>query len=102
MKSGAPCALDASDSHSFGIAVANFCVANNLPPEVCAALDIEPNPDNDSVTSNVALGNGGNPSPLVNPMFAVDLAWDTTGTGNCWSRNVSQTQFPSSLPACGD
>src|SRR5439155_277609 len=87
---------------SFGIAVANFCVANNLPPEVCAALDIEPNPDNDSVTFNVATGNGGNPSPLINPAFAVDLAWDTTGTGNCWTHNTAGTQFPSSLPACGD
>jgi len=66
-----------------------------------AGLDIEPNPDNDQVTFNVALGNGSNPSPLINPVFAVDLAWDTTGTGNCWKHNKAQTQFPSSLPSCG-
>jgi len=85
---------------SFGIAVANFCVANNIAPGDCAVLDIEPNPDNDHVMFNVATGNGSNPSPLINPVFAVDLAWDTTGTGNCWKHNVAQTQFPSSLPPC--
>ena len=85
---------------SFGIAVANFCVANNLTPEQCAALDIEPNPDFDRVIFNVATGNGTAPSPLINPVFAVDLAWDTTGTGNCWAHNVADTQFPSVLPGC--
>ena len=85
---------------SFGIAVANFCVANMLTDEECAALDIEPNADFTQVVENVATGNGGNPSPLINPVFAVDLAWDTTGTGNCWSHNVASTQFPDELPAC--
>jgi len=85
---------------SFGIAVANFCVGNMLTDEQCAALDIEPNADFTQVVENVATGNGGNPSPLINPVFAVDLAWDTTGTGNCWSHNVAGTQFPDELPAC--
>ncbi len=85
---------------SFGIAVANFCVANNLTAEQCAMLDIEPNADFTRVINNVATGNGTNPSPLINPVFAVDLAWDTTGTGNCWSRNVAGTQFPPDLPSC--
>jgi len=85
---------------SFGIAVANFCVANMLSDEQCAALDIEPNADFTQVIENVATGNGGNPSPLINPVFAVDLAWDTTGTGNCWSHNVAGTQFPDDLPTC--
>jgi len=85
---------------SFGIAVANFCVANMLSDEQCAALDIEPNADFTQVIENVATGNGGNPSPLINPVFAVDLAWDTTCTGNCWSHNVAGTQFPDDLPTC--
>jgi len=85
---------------SFGIAVANFCVANNLSADDCAALDIEPNSDFTRVAQNIALGNGGDPSPLINPVFAVDLAWDTTGEGNCWKHNVAGTQFPDELPAC--
>ncbi len=85
---------------SFGIAVANFCVANNLSTADCAALDIEPNPDFNRIRSNVALGNGSDPSPLINPVFAVDLAWDETGTGNCWSGNVAHTTFPAALPSC--
>jgi parallel beta-helix repeat protein len=85
---------------SFGIAVANFCVGNKLTPEQCAMLDIEPNPDGDQVRANFVKGNGSNPSPLIDPVFAVDLAWDTTGTGNCWANNVAGTQFPATLPAC--
>lgn len=85
---------------SFGIAVANFCVANNLSPADCAALDIEPNPDGNRILFNVARGNGTNPSPLINPVFAVDLAWDTTGTGNCWTGNRVGTTFPDSFPSC--
>ena len=85
---------------SFGIAVANFCVGNMLTPEQCAMLDIEPNPDGDQVRANFVKGNGSNPSPLIDPVFAVDLAWDTTGTGNCWANNIAGTQFPATLPAC--
>ena len=85
---------------SFGIAVANFCVGNKLPPEVCAQLDIEPNSDDDRIDENSASGNGGDPDPSVDPRFAVDLAWDTTGTGNCWKGNDVGTQFPPELPSC--
>ena len=87
-------------NNSFGIAVANFCVANNLSPAQCAALDIDPNPDFNSILFNTATGNGTAPSPLINPVFAVDLAWDTTGTGNCWKGNVAGTSFPTVLPSC--
>jgi parallel beta-helix repeat protein len=90
-----------TDNDSFGIAVANFCVGNHLPPAVCDLLDIEPNPDDNQILFNVASGNGTNPSPLVDAVFAVDLAWDLTGSGNCWKHNVVGTQFPGSLPACG-
>jgi len=36
----------------------------------------------------------------ANAVFAVDLAWDTTGTDNCWSGDRAGTTFPASLPAC--
>lgn len=85
---------------SFGIAVSNICVAQQLPPAVCASLDIEPNPDGNRITSNTVTGNGGNPDPALPPVFAVDLAWDTTGVGNCWSGNVFDTAFPPDLPSC--
>ena len=85
---------------SYGIAVANICLAQELPEEVCSVLDIEPNPDNNSVISNVALGNGGNPAPALPPVFAKDLAWDGTGSGNCWSKNVFGSSFPDPLPSC--
>jgi parallel beta-helix repeat protein len=89
-----------TDNRSFGIAVSNICVAQQLPPDVCAALDIEPNPDDNRITSNAVLGNGTNPDPILPAVFAVDLAWDTTGTGNCWSNNVFGTSFPDPLPSC--
>ena len=82
------------DNDSYGIAVANFCVASNLTADECGALDIDPNPDDNQVDHNRVKDNGGNPSPLIAPVFAVDLAWDTTGVGNCWAKNASGTQFP--------
>jgi parallel beta-helix repeat protein len=85
---------------SFGIAVANICIAQMLDPEVCAALDIERNPDGNRIVHNQVTGNGQNPDPALPAVFAVDLAWDTTGTGNCWSRNVFDTSFPPDLPEC--
>jgi parallel beta-helix repeat protein len=85
---------------SYGIAVANICLAQELPEEICAGLDIEPNPDDNSVISNVVLGNGSNPAPALPPVFAKDLAWDGTGTGNCWSNNMFATSFPDPLPGC--
>ena len=89
-------------NNSFGIAVANFCLAQNPPlsPADCAALDIEPNPDFNRILFNRATGNGNDPSPLINPVFAVDLAWDGSGMGNCWKGNVAGTSFPTVLPSC--
>ncbi|MGH7894598.1 MAG: right-handed parallel beta-helix repeat-containing protein [Candidatus Binatia bacterium] len=85
---------------SFGIAVADFCVAQNIDPATCAALGIEPSSDDTRVTFNRVRGNGTNPDPNLASVFAVDLAWDTTGTGNCWSFNKAGTQFPPDLPSC--
>ncbi len=85
---------------SYGIAVANICLAQELPTEVCAALDIEPNPDNNMIVHNTVTGNGTNPAPSLPPVFAVDLAWDGSGEGNCWAKNRFGTSFPDPLPSC--
>jgi parallel beta-helix repeat protein len=89
--------VDGNDS--FGIGVANFCVGNNLPPG-CTGGAIDEDPDDNLIRQNKVHGNGGNPDPDINPAFAVDLAWDGTGTGNCWAHNKNDTEFPSPLP-CG-
>ena len=101
--------LDAADTNtvqdntvtgndSFGIGVVSFCTGQ--PPEVCSPppSDIDIFPDGNHIVSNVATGNGSNPN--VPAIFAVDLAWDFTGTGNCWSNNTANTTFPPSLPPC--
>jgi len=88
------------NNDSYGIAVANFCIAQQLPDDVCASLDIDPDPDQNQVDHNAVFGNGGNPSPLIQPQFAVDLAWDESGDGNCWAKNANKTQFPDELPSC--
>ncbi len=87
-------------NRSYGIAVANYCIALNISATDCDALDIEPNPDGNRVTGNTARKNGKNPDPSVPSVFTVDLAWDTTGTDNCWANNKAGTTFPSPLPAC--
>jgi parallel beta-helix repeat protein len=87
-------------NRSVGIAVASYCVVLGLTPAQCAALDIDSNPDFNRIAFNRALHNGLNPDPSVPAPFTVDLAWDGTGTGNCWSGNVAGTIFPPSLPAC--
>jgi cytochrome c peroxidase len=91
---------EVTNNDSFGIAVANFCVANNLPPAACDLLDIDPDPDGNVVSHNEVTGNGGDVAPTVSPVFAVDLAWDLSGSGNCWEKNENDTEFPSPLPAC--
>jgi hypothetical protein len=68
-----------------------------------AALDprVDPIPDQDHVTGNALLGNGTNPDPRLAPFPPADLLWDSSGTGNCWARNIFATAFPSPLPTCG-
>jgi nitrous oxidase accessory protein NosD len=90
----------ATGNDSFGIAVTNICLAQELPEEVCAALDIQPDSDGNMVVGNRVTGNGSDPGRQVPPVLAVDLAWDGTGAGNCWSRNVFGTSFPEELPSC--
>jgi parallel beta-helix repeat protein len=87
------------NNDSYGIGVANFCVGNNLPPG-CTGGAIDEDPDGNVIGFNKVHGNGSNPDPDINPAFAVDLAWDGTGTGNCWAHNKNDTEFPSPLPKC--
>lgn len=88
------------NNNSYGIAVANICVAQGIDPVTCAALGIDPNPDGNEITFNKVTGNAAAPDPNLPPPFAVDLAWDTTGTGNCWAKNKFGTSFPDPLPEC--
>ncbi len=85
------------DNNSGGIAVVAL-------PAPIAALDprINPLPQHDEVRDNIVTGNGLHPDPklAVLGFVAVDLFWDTSGTNNCWSRNVFTSSFPSPLPAC--
>jgi parallel beta-helix repeat protein len=85
---------------SFGIAIANICVAQQLSGAECAALDIQPDSDHNRVLANRVTANGQHPDPGLPAAFAQDLVWDTTGTGNCWSNNVFDSSFPATLPSC--
>ena len=94
-------------NNSFGIGVVNICVAQQLDPTECAAVstDIQPDSDGNHIVRNTVLGNGTDPDPVLpSPVFAVDLAWDGLGDGNCWTGNVFNTFFwpgvPDPLPAC--
>ena len=89
-------------NRTVGIAVANYCVVVGIPQAECATLDIDPDPDANRVVGNRVSGNGGDPDleRLPIPAAAVDLAWDGTGSGNCWSANGMATTFPGALPAC--
>jgi parallel beta-helix repeat protein len=93
-------------NNSFGIAVSNICVAQQLDQPTCDFIsqDIQPDSDNNRIVQNTVLGNGTDPDPVLPPVFAVDLAWDGTGVGNCWTGNVFGTFFwpgvPDPLPAC--
>jgi parallel beta-helix repeat protein len=89
-----------SGNNSFGIALANYCLATRVQEPACSALDIEPNPDGNRILNNRVRGNGSAPDPNLPPVFAVDLAWDGTGTDNCWAGNRFGTSFPVPLPAC--
>ena len=87
------------NNNFLGIAVVSSLVLGGLagiPPAAFAG--IEPNPDGVKVTNNVANSNGKVQPPL--PFPAVDLLWDGSGTGNCWSSNNYVSAFPQALPSC--
>jgi parallel beta-helix repeat protein len=86
---------------SFGIIAANVCNAFHLSPAQCAALGIDPNPDQNHIGFNKATGNGKSPDPGIAPLPGADLLWDGTGSGNCWAHNAAGSTFPAKLPGCG-
>jgi parallel beta-helix repeat protein len=61
-----------------------------------AALDprIEPNPDHNEILRNVALHNGLQPDQIRALTPGVDIAYDGSGEGTCFTDNVFSTQFP--------
>lgn len=82
-----------------GIAVGSTLLLGalaGLPPEAFA--DIEPNPDEARIRDNVATGNG-SASP-ISFLPGVDLLWDGSGVGNCWSGNTFGSSAPPALPFC--
>jgi parallel beta-helix repeat protein len=87
----------ATGNDSAGILIAQ------LPPDA-AALDprINPFPDHNEIRNNVTLENGGSPDPKIAPLPGADLVWDTSGSGNCWAGNTSESSFPDPLPRCGE
>jgi len=89
-------------NRTLGIAVTSYCVVFGLAPADCAALGLDPFPDGNRITRNTVTGNGFDPDSERLPVAAaaVDLAWDGSGTGNCWSENAAMTFFPSPLPPC--
>lgn len=92
---------------SLGIALSDFCSAEQLDLETCLTLFPDPSsgpfPDGNRITGNVVLGNGRSPDPLrLPPGLSGDLVWTGAGTGNCWSRNLAGTVAPAGivLPSC--
>ncbi len=90
-----------TDNNFAGITVFSTLVLGALagiPPEAFA--DIEPNPDGARIQNNVVQQNGAAPPSLPIPLPGVDLLWDGSGMGNCWSNNHFKTSYPSLLPSC--
>ena len=84
---------------SFGVGVVNICVAQQHPPEICRELGHRAELRRHAHDRQHRHGQRDQPGPgpPAAACFAVDLAWDGTGTGNCWSNNVFDTEFPPGL-----
>jgi len=83
-----------------GITVFSTLVLVELAGVDPNSFDIEPNPDGTHILNNVLVRNGYNPPVLDIPLPGVDLLWDGSGVGNCWSGNKFKTSYPSPLPSC--
>jgi parallel beta-helix repeat protein len=84
-----------------GVGVVSVCLAFSLLGQPCDGLDIDPQPDGNRIIANLVRGNGTQsvPNPLLDA-FRADLAWDGTGTDNCWKANAFGTSVPALLPSC--
>jgi hypothetical protein len=67
-----------------------------------AALDprIEPYPDGNEVRGNVILRNGRSPDPVRATTPGVDIVYDGTGVGTCFTHNLFETAFPAGALGC--
>jgi len=84
-----------------GVGVVSFCLEAALLGVPCDGLDIDPQSDGNRIIGNLVRSNG--TVPLPNPFldaFRADLAWDGSGTGNCWKANAFGTTVPALLPTC--
>ena len=81
-------------NNSLGIAVANYCVALERVPEPTARPSTSSRTRTEPGSGNTASQKGRTPTPPVPSVFAVDLAWDITGSDNCWSGNKAGHDLP--------
>ncbi len=88
------------DNKFSGITVFSTVVLAVLAGIDPGTFDIEPNPDRVHILNNVVKRNGYNPPVLDIPLPGVDLLWDGSGVGNCWSGNKFKTNAPDPLPTC--
>jgi parallel beta-helix repeat protein len=90
-----------TNNASTGVAVVDaeiLAALAGLPP---GSFGVDTKPDGTRTQRNLVLGNGAAPQPPIAGNFpGVDLLWDGTGVGNCWSQNVFLKSAPSPLPAC--
>jgi len=89
-----------TDNNFSGITVFSTLVLVALGGATPDQFDIEPNPDGTRIIKNVVQQNGAAPPVLDIPLPGVDLLWDGSGIGNCWSDNVFKTSYPAPLPSC--
>jgi parallel beta-helix repeat protein len=84
-----------------GIAMSSLCLLLALQGSPCTGLDVDPDPNGNRIILNELEKNG--TIPQTNAFFdslRADLIWDSSGVGNCWSKNRFATSVPASLPAC--
>ena len=86
-----------------GVGVASLCLPLSLLGQPCDGLDVDPQPDANRITGNVARGNGTEsvPDPALDA-FRADVSWDGSGNANCWKANTFATSVPPQFPACSD
>lgn len=84
---------------SYGIAV--YALTDVFPPD--RKLNVEPNPDGNSIHDNMLKENGGNVTERLKSLGAPggDLFWSGKGAGNTWSEATDKS-FPSKLPGGGN